>query len=263
MCGHFWRDPWQCEMLRARIEGFGPERGERVSMTLLDRRVPMARAIALLGACAALSRSRRPRRSMPSPPLESAARVRGACPRATTRSTRATTAARSSRRAATQRDDESRQRGLAPLRLGLRVLQRLGSHHGLACRRGQWPDLRRDGHRPRTRLLLRVLRPANGDQHAVFRRSGQRCRAHRLGPREGVTMSLRKLLVLLAAICVLVPAATAVLAGASDATSDAIPVRSDELSSWRTRWRSCATRRRLTDRSRSRTCTARRSWRTT
>ncbi len=43
-------------------------------------------------------------------------------------------------------------------------------------------------------------------------------------------MSLRKLLVLLAAICVLVPAATAVLAGASDATSDAIPVRSDELS---------------------------------
>jgi len=45
-----------------------------------------------------------------------------------------------------------------------------------------------------------------------------------------MTMTIRKLLVLLAAICVLVPAATAVLAGASDATSDAIPVRSDELS---------------------------------
>lgn len=44
-----------------------------------------------------------------------------------------------------------------------------------------------------------------------------------------MTMTIRKLLILLAAVCVLVPAATTVLAGASDATSDEIPVRSDDL----------------------------------
>lgn len=44
-------------------------------------------------------------------------------------------------------------------------------------------------------------------------------------------MTIRKLIVLLVATCLLVPAATAVLAGASDATEDAVPVRSATLAS--------------------------------
>src|SRR5829696_5503288 len=119
---------------------------------------------------------------------------------------------------------------MAPLRLGVLVLQRLGQHHRRAHGHGKWSLVRRQRGQPRARLLLRLLSAADGDEHEVLRQPGEWRRTHRLGPREGMTMTIRKLLVLLAAICVLVPAATAVLAGASDATSDAIPVRSDELS---------------------------------